>query len=295
MKEQATIPKFFALAGLGFVTTVMTVCFGTSFLRVLHKGFKPAWYWITGLVFVGLFIWINAVLFAAIVGSVWLLVGSYGEFEKQGFGWKKSGILSLSLSAIVMAGGLILALRNVDINSWDLYVRFLNEQLDKFRAINPALKFDALLIAEQSPSVLMSLLVLGLAKALIFEKATARYFKVPVDRIASELKLLEFRLPDSFIWIFLLSFLFSMVSFGVSWLPVVGFNVVNVGAILFFFQGLAALEVFFMVMKTGFVLRFLTYIILVGYMFVVLSVVGLIDYWVDFRARMRRLQTAETN
>ncbi len=295
MKEQATLPKFLTLAGLGFVTTVLTIVFGTPFLRVLHKGFKPLWYWSFGLLVTSLFIWAQSMMFASLVGSVWLLVGSYGEFEKRGLGWKKSSVLSLLISTIVMVAGFMSAFKTFGITSWDRYVLIISEVLENFRKMSPALKFDPNIIAEQTPSVVVSLLVLGLAKALIFEKATARYFKVSVDKIASELKLLEFRLPDSVIWIFLLSFLFSLVSFGVPWLATVGFNIVNVGVILFFFQGLAALEVFFMVMKTGFIFRFLTYIILVGYLFVLLSVVGLIDYWVDFRARMRRLQTAETN
>lgn len=295
MRLQATAPKFFALAGLGFIGTVLTVLMGAPFLRVLHKSYKSIWYWAAGTVGVLVFVAAKSAAVAGLIAAVWILVGVYGEMEKRGSGWKKAALVSLIVSTVTILAGFLIGFTAFGITSWDRYVLFISEMLENFQKLYPTLKVDANIAAQQSPSVIISLMVLSLANALIFERVIARFFKITVDKVASELKLLEFRLPDAFIWIFLLGFLFSMVSFGLPWLSAAGLNIVNVGVILFFFQGLAALEVFFVVMKTPIFFRALIYIIMVGYPGVLLSAAGLIDYWVDFRARLRKVQTAESN
>ena len=64
---------------------------------------------------------------------------------------------------------------------------------------------------------------------------------------------------------------------------------------LYFFQGLAVLEVAFRIFRTGAFWRFVIYFFIVGQLFLLLSAVGLIDYWVDFRSRMRRAYRREEN
>ena len=295
MKPQATSSKFFTLASAGFVLTLLTVILGSPFIRVLHKITKPIYFWSFGiLVSVG-FILAKVPILASLFGSVWFLIGIYGELEKRGSGWKWASFLSLLGSSVILVGGMAYTFVSLGINSWDRYALFLAETLEGFQKINPSLKFDTNILAQQTPSMLISLLLMALGNALIFEKRSAKYFKVSYEKIASQLKLLEFQLPDAAIWIFLLALLFSMVNFGIPMLSVIGFNLVNLGVILFFFQGLAVLEVFFLTTKTSLFFRVLTYIILVGYLFVLLSALGLIDYWVDFRSRLRKAQTAVSN
>ena len=295
MKPQATSSKFFALAGTGFVLTLLTVFLGSPFIRVLHKAYKPIYFWAFGILASLAFILVKVPIFATLLGSVWFLIGSYGELEKRGSGWKWASFLSLLGSSVILVGGMTYTFVSLGINSWDRYALLLAEGLENFQKMNPSLKFDTNILAQQTPSMLISLLLMALGNALIFEKRSAKYFKVPYEKIASQLKLLEFQLPDAAIWIFLLALFFSMVNFGFPILSVIGFNLVNLGVILLFFQGLAVLEVFFFTMKTSLVFRVLTYIILVGYLFVLLSALGLIDYWVDFRRRLRKAAPVVSN
>ena len=295
MKPQATTSKFFALASASFVLTLLTVIMGSPFIRALHKAYKPIYFWAFGILISAIFILVNVPIFATLLSSVWFLVGIYGELEKRGSGWKWASFLSLLGSSVILIGGMTYTFVILGINSWDRYVLFLSEAFEGFQKMNPSLKFDTNVLAQQTPSMLISLLLLALGNALIFEKRTAKYFKVPYEKIASELKPLEFRLPDAVIWIFLLALFFSMVNFDIPMLSVIGFNLVNLGVVLFFFQGLAILEVFFLTMKTALFFRVLTYIILVGYLFVLLSALGLIDYWVDIRSRLRKAQTVVSN
>ncbi len=295
MKSQATSSKFFALAGLSFVLTLLTVFLGSPFIRVLHKSYKPIYFWAFGILASLAFLLVKVPIFATLLGAVWFLIGIYGELEKRGSGWKWASFLSLLGSSVILIGGMTYTFVSLGINSWDRYALLLSEGLESFQKMNPSLKFDTNILAQQTPSMLISLLMMALGNALIFEKRSAKYFKVPSEKIASQLKLLEFQLPDAVIWIFLLAMFFSMVNFGVPMLSVIGFNLVNLGVILLFFQGLAVLEVFFLKTKASLFFRVLTYIILVGYLFVLLSALGLIDYWVDFRSRLRKAAPAVSN
>lgn len=294
MKSQATSSKFFALAGLSFVLTLLTVFLGSPFIRVLHKSYKPTYFWAFGILASLAFVLVNVPLFATLLGAVWFLIGLYGELEKRGSGWKWASFLSLLGSSVILIGGMTYTLVSLGINSWDRYALLLAEGLESFQKMNPSLKFDTNILAQQTPSMLVSLLMMALGNALIFEKRSAKYFKVPSEKIASQLKLLEFQLPDAVIWTFLLAMFFSMVNFGIPMLSVIGFNLVNLGVILLFFQGLAVLEVFFLKTKASLFFRVLTYI-LVGNFIVLLSALGLIDYWVDFRSRLRKAAPAVSN
>ena len=62
----------------------------------------------------------------------------------------------------------------------------------------------------------------------------------------------------------------------------------NISLVLYFFQGLAVLEVLLNALKAGMFTRVVVYFFLVGQLFFVLSAVGLIDYWADFRRRLSK-------
>jgi hypothetical protein len=133
-----------------------------------------------------------------------------------------------------------------------------------------------------------------LGLGLIFERRVFSWLNLPREKVASQLKLLEYRLPDYFIWVAMTAFLLTMVSFGGKAIAILAVNILNVAIVLYFFQGLAVLEVFLNSVKAGMFSRVLTYIILVGQLMFVLSIIGLVDYWVDFRGRLRRIKAAGT-
>ncbi|MBO9668271.1 MAG: DUF2232 domain-containing protein, partial [Bdellovibrio sp.] len=89
--------------------------------------------------------------------------------------------------------------------------------------------------------------------------------------------------------------LLTMVSFGGKAIAILAVNIVNVALVLYFFQGLAVLEVLLNSMRAGTFTRVLVYIILVGQLVLILSIVGLIDYWLDFRGRIRRMSVPKNS
>ncbi len=130
---------------------------------------------------------------------------------------------------------------------------------------------------------------MSLALALILEQPFGRIFRLPLEKIEG-LNLLGFKLPDSFIWIAMISFLFSFLDIGQKDLSLIATNIVNIMVVLYFFQGLAVVEAFFTALKLGFFIRFITYVVFLIQLFFLVAGIGLIDYWLEFRKRFIRIR-----
>jgi len=295
MKKAATPQKFITISSLSILLSMVTVIFGAPLLRVLRKAYGPWAFWLLGLVVTGVAWLLNAQPLALFIGSVWMTLGAYNEMEQRGFGWWLSGIFSVLLGAGAAGLSIYGAFRINGINTY-AEVQILMEQfIDKIQQMNPAVKLDATVLIQQIPSAIVVVLIMALGVGLIFERRVFSWLNLPHEKIASQLKLLEYRLPDFFIWVAMTAFLLTMVSFGGKVTAILAVNILNVALVLYFFQGLAVLEVFLSSMRAGVLTRILTYIILVGQLTLVLSLVGLIDYWLDFRGRIRRMKIVGNN
>ena len=289
MKTKATPQKLVTLSSLTVLLSMTTVFLGAPFLRALRKSYGPLIFWVLGLLVTAGAWFLDAFPLSVLIGSVWMTSGVYIELEQRGLGWWVSGLFGLAAGSTLGGLGVLAALRANGINTY-AEVQQLAEQLSqKVTEMNPAMKVDATILLQQAPSALVIVLAVALGVGLIFEKSVFSWLNLPREKVASQLKLLEYRLPDYFIWVAMTAFLLSMVSFGGKATAIVAVNVLNIAVVLYFFQGLAVLEVLLNSIKAGLFTRILTYIILVGQMLLVLSIVGLIDYWVDFRGRIRRM------
>lgn len=287
LKARGSFAQLLFLSLAATVLTFFTGVFGAPFLRVIHKRSRPV-FWLAGLLVAVLFGFLQAGAFALVIVGVWMTIGLYSEFEDLGWGWKRSALISLFVSGFLGIAGFRHLLNAAGVVTWDGFVSMVREKLDLLSTINPTLKLDAELFAQQAPSFWLMLLVLCLGTALILEGRLFTWLGLPRERVASHLRLLEFRLPDWMIWIALTGLLVTMVDFGSKPLAILGGNVVNVLFVLYFFQGLAILEVLLNAMRAGAFMRAAIYVILVGQLFFMLSAVGLIDYWLDFRRRLRK-------
>lgn len=170
----------------------------------------------------------------------------------------------------------------------------LQKQVDlivkQAQGLNPTLKGDLVkTLMDLAPSALVSMMILGLGLALILETSVSRLFRME-PRGLKDLDLLQFKLPDSYIWIAMFSFLMSFLDTGYPLVSVVASNVLNVLAILYFFQGLAVTECFFRALHFGFFIRFMTYVVFLFQLFTLVIALGVIDFWVDFRKRFLRIR-----
>lgn len=290
MSEKSSPQKFITISSISIVLSMFTVVMGAPLMRVLRKSYGPVAYWTAGAAISALFWFLKAEPLAIFTGSIWMTLGVYGEFEQRGFGWWVSGLASVFVGATAGSWGIFKLFQMNGVHTFADLQKAVEEFAQKIQAVNPSVKVDTTMLAQQIPSAIVIMLVLALGLGLIFEKRVFSWLKMPREKVSTQLKLLDYRVPDFVIWVAMSAFLLTMVSFGVKAIAVLAINVVNVAIVLYFFQGLAVLQVFLNSIRAGIFTRILTYILLVGQLFLLLSVIGLIDYWVDFRRRIYNLK-----
>jgi Predicted membrane protein (DUF2232) len=265
----------------GFILTLLTLIWGAPFIRVLRQRFGFLAFWTSGIL-----LSLATYEMWFLVASVWIVVGVFSELEAKGVRWIWNGILSVTLGTAVLVGGAFKLSRDYGLVTMEQLAGatktfFLEKTLLQLPA-----EFDFMTIVRQFPSIAVIAIVLVLAHALIFEKAVYRWFRIPRERFAAQIKLLDFKLPDIFVWIGMVSFLGAILEWKGQNHAI---NILNVCIVLFFLQGIAVLEYFYKTLRVGIFVRALGYFLFVFQLFVVLSFVGFIDFWIDFRKRIRKL------
>jgi hypothetical protein len=292
MRVKSSPRKFLTIFSISVVLSLLTVVLGAPLMRVLRITYGARAYWFLGLLMTIGFWLIEAPALSVFVGSVWMTLGVYMELERKGLRWSVSGLLSVISGTLFFAGATAFNLVNLGIHNLAEAEALIKQFTDKLYEVNPGLQVDASLLVQLIPSAIVTILVVALGIGLIFERRAFSWSNLPRERVASQLKLLEFRLPDFMIWVAMGAFLLTMENFHLKALEILGLNIVNVLTVLYFFQGLAILEVGLRSFKAGALLRGAIYIILVGQLFPLVSAIGLIDYWVDFRKRLKKMRLA---
>ena len=291
MGKAKSVQKFITLVTLSIVLSMISGILEAPFLRVLRKSYGPLIFWITGVLVVGVAWLLNSTPLALFLGSIWMTLGVYEECERKGLGFWFSGTISvLSGSVVGFLGGAGVLVR-MGINTQAELLKAIETLTGKIAEINPVVKLDAQTFLYQIPSFVIVCLILALGIGLIFERRVFSWLSITREITASQLKLLEYRVPDIFIWIAMTAFLLTMVSFGGKAIAQVALNVTNVSIVLYFFQGLAVLEVCLISIRAGMFTRILAYIILAGQLLPALAVIGFADYWLDFRKRLQKMKT----
>lgn len=289
------LSRLLILSTLATVLTFVTGVLGAPFLRVLRWSHGPWLYWPIGAVLTGLFWWIGGGLGSALLGAVWISLGVSAEMERIQRGFWLSSLSGLIAGTAFFAAMVWRMLEQAGIQNWERFVALTEEWMNKVHLWSPQTKLEPVIVAQQAPSAGVILLMVALAAGIIFEKKVFQWTGLSQLSRPTPLNLLEFRLPDVSIWIALTALLFTVVDFGAGRFSVVAANVTNLFVVLYFFQGLAVLESFLNFVKAGIFTRVVSYFVLVSQLFFVLSAVGLIDYWVDFRRRFDRMKMASEN
>lgn len=275
---------FLSLSLLGFLLTSLTVFLGAPVLRVLWSRSGSMLYWITGLILSPLFFQYEGHMAL----SVWVLIGLYSELESKGVRWIWSGFLSLVVGYILFAGGSIYELQKQGITSYSQFAENTKNQLAKATpgGLPPNESIEA--VIQNMPAIAFVSLILVLVFGLSFERTVYRFFRVPRERFAGQIRFLEFKMPDIFVWIAMFSFLGSFQEWSGK---IISTNLVFVCGFLFLLQGVAILEAFFNVIRASWFVRGLGYFLFVFQLFVALALIGFIDFWVNFRDRFRKMKS----
>ncbi len=278
---------------LSIVGSILPFVLVAPVIRVAYSNYSRRAFWISySLGFLSLIL-IKQIPIAISLMSITLMIGVFSEVYSRN---QRMFIASFT-ALIVSATTTIVATQQwLVANGTTLAIR-LNEQVQlvikQAQQMNPQMsalsKLDPNYLVGQAPSVLAGLLLMSLALALILEHAVSRLLKFSEEnRVA--MNLLGFRLPDEFIWIAMISFLLSFLDIGNKTITMVSTNIVNVMVVLYFFQGIAVVEAFFTVLRLGFFVRFITYVVFLVQLFFLVAAIGVIDFWVEFRKRFIRIR-----
>jgi hypothetical protein len=218
-----------------------------------------------------------------------LLVGIFSEIYIKFKNMFASGLIAIIISFIAMVSAtqqwLILKGTTISVQLQEQVQIILKQAIQ----VNPKVKIDPNYLISLAPSALVALMLMSLALALILEKPISKLLKFPIEK-TEDLNLLNFKLPNSYIWIAMISFLLSFIDIKLTSVSTLASNLVNIMVVLYFFQGLAVIEAFFTTLKFGFFIRLMTYVVFLVQLFFLVAAIGVIDYWVEFRKRFIQIR-----
>lgn len=294
--------KIAILFGLGFVFSFLLPFVGGGFLRIARNVYGAAPYWGVAIVLgISLFLFdrtkalpFSLLSFTIFPFAVWIMIGAFAAFEERGRGNFWSGTVSVFLGTMVAWQGPILLIKSglaPQEQSLEQSLKLTINDLQKNPDQKPwieAFGFTPENIVSFVPSMIASVLLLSLVFALILDRRMATPLGLKFERIVGTPRLLDFKTPDHLIWIFILSFLLSFTKIGTGAVSIVAFNILIYLLGVYFFQGLAVLETALLIFRVGPFFKMLFYILIVGNLFFLLSLVGLVDFWMDLRRRLRQ-------
>jgi uncharacterized protein YybS (DUF2232 family) len=266
---------------IGILTAVMSTIpflFSAPLVRANILGSKRSTFWFSQVVISVILWFIGLEPLAISFLSVVILIGLFTEVQNQFKNVFVSGLVSImaSFGAIVYATQQWLSHQGLSLA--DRIREQVQVVVAQATAMNSLVKLDVDILVLQTPSALVSLMIIAIALSLILEDSFIRLFKIknlPVKTI----NLMEFKLPDFFIWIAMSTFLFSFLDLNNKVITAVAMNILNTLVVLYFFQGLAVVESFFTALRVGIFIRLLTYVVLLIQLFFLVSAIGVIDFW----------------
>ena len=140
----------------------------------------------------------------------------------------------------------------------------------------------------QFPSAIIVLLGITLIMTLISEKRVFSWIGLEAPKRSP---LNEFTVPNFIIWTFIISLLGMFLTEKSSLVKQISMNVFNISIFLYFFQGLAVTSKFFDTFKVALHWRLLIIIAFVIYLPLLLSLIGILDFWISFRERFPKRPT----
>lgn len=279
---------------LGLLATVLSVFFvflGGPVLRVLFSTCGAIKYSLLGLAFSIPFFAVGMAPLGFFSLGLWTAIGFFSGAEargKTGFWWAS---LAVGLGVVVSVLGPLAHFQLTGIEIVNVLGDSVHEVTRRW-AQQTSSQMTAEEVKELSnlsvkllPGFVAILMMGSLGVAVIFAEKFAQLTGIRYERVAGQMKISGFRVPDLVIWILLAGLLLSFVKLGSPEAKVLGINLTILCLGAYFFQGLAVLEAGFEAFNVYPIVRLLLYVFVVAQLFFLLSILGLIDFWLDFRKK----------
>jgi len=279
--------KFVLLHILAVIFSSFTYICGAVPIMVIRQAYGRIGFFVGLTVVSSLLFSLNYTFLAFTFICLALLVGIYSEMEQGGATPAGAGLLAVLFVSGVTA---IFSSVYVQYNQLSLVsvlrVKIL-EVLAQLRDINPNIQIEVDTVMGQLPSGILAALILSLAISVISYRSLAGILRINVkEKYHTNLR--TFELPNLCVWLTIVSIALVGLNLQGEWYRLVGLNLLNVMIVLYFFQGLAIVMSFFKTFRISFFWQITWLLLLVVQLFILVSLIGFVDYWLDLRKRMYR-------
>ena len=267
--------------------TALVYVLGAPFLKVLRRRLGRGAYWsLTTLLSAGLYFTQNKLMAVGFFSLV-ALIGVFDEFEEMGLSFKVSSFFTLLINTLLAAGAFALWVFYSGPKWSQLVLSFLEASLKPVAEFYPRQinYFDLML---QLPSIAVILWIIAIYVSILLERRLSLGEGPAEISAPMRPQLASLRLPDAVIWIFIASVLGAFGDFQVHVLEAISVNAMNICMVLLFFQGLAVVSKFCERVKMAIFWQVLFMIVIITQLFPLVSLLGLLDYWLNFRNRLSK-------
>ena len=285
MLESTRKTKSALLIVWAFILASLTFSLGAIPLNGLYRSLGRTTYWLFWTAISATILALGFPAMAAGLMAISLVVGVFNEVRIQGYSYFSAGFISVFFTSTLFFTGAYMWAKAYQIKWYPFFEKYINENITAFlpQTADSSAAIDVKQIIMQIPSAGVILLVVSLFFALLFERKMLLWLGMPV---LHRERLKAFRLPEAMIWVFIASLLMAFIKTETSLINVVGMNLLNIVALLYFFQGLAVMATYMQITKTSPFWRSLIYIFVILQLFIAVVALGILDFWFDFRHRM---------
>ncbi len=267
------------------VMTALLAFFGGSVLRGLKTFAGSKIYWMLGALSTTLLIVSGQSSLSIAFACMFLIVGTYSELEDMELSEGWSAFWAISIGVLVGAAGVAFWIASHGNGWYQTLLGFMETPMSQLTKFQPETTITAEDLLFQTPAVLVILMMLALYMAVLFESQVLKLVQAqPVKRRS----LKSFKVADFFLWVFLVSVLGAFLQHGYEPLAIISANVLYITMALYFFQGLAVISSGFAKIRLGLFWQILAYFILVTQLLIVVCMVGIADFWLEFRNRWKK-------
>lgn len=269
--------------------TALTYVLGAPSLKVLRHHMGRWKYWgLTLCLAAG--IWAaKAPMLAVSFVSLVILMGLFTEFEDMGLGLMPSAFCTLLVNGLLGAGGFALWVYSKGPQWSQVLLEAVETALKPLNQISPKVQLNFFDLMLQLPSIVIIMWMIAIYVAVLMEDRLR--FPEPAGVEARPLfksQLRDVRMPDACMWIFIGSLLGAFGEFHNRAFEAISVNAMNVCLVLFFFQGAAVTMKIFAKIRMGWFWQMLFMFLIVVHLFLFVSLIGLLDFWFDFRTRLAK-------
>lgn len=280
--------------------TALTYILGAASLKVLRRRLGRAGYWTwTTLLSMGLYVvridtrgpqgFLEFKVLALAFFSLVVLIGVFDEFEEMGFSFSLSALFTLLINSLLSAGAFALWVYGTGPKWSKTMVSAFEGFFKPVVELNPRIQVNYSDLILQLPSIAIILWIGAIYVAVLLEGRLISGEILPaVATPPMRPQLMALRLPDACVWIFTASLLGAFGDFHYHVLEALSVNAMNICLVLFFVQGIAVVAKFFESVRMGTFWQILFMVLIVVQLFLFVSLLGLLDFWLGFRARLSK-------